>query len=72
MCPLDLRLSARRVKLVVHKPTKRPYALKVLRKRQLVRMNQVVNVRSEQSLLSTCSHPFLLKLAAAFQDAEHL
>jgi hypothetical protein len=46
--------------------------LKVLRKRQLVRMNQVANVRSEQSLLSTCSHPFLLKLAAAFQDAEHL
>lgn len=30
------------------------------------------NVRSEHALLSTCNHPFLLKLAAAFQDEETL
>ena len=35
-------------------------------------MSQVANVRSEQNLLSTCSHPFLLKLAAAFQDGVYL
>ena len=45
---------------------------KTLKKRQLVEMNQVSNVASEQQLLSTCSHPFLLKLAAAFQDTECL
>ena len=62
-----------RVKLVIHRPSGgKPYALKVLQKRMLVHMAQVDNVRSEQQLLSTCSHPFLLKLAAAFQDAERL
>lgn len=35
-------------------------------------MVQVNNVRSEHALLSTCNHPFLLKLAGAFQDTESL
>ena len=61
-----------RVKLVLHTKTSRPYALKVLTKTQLVEMSQVAHVRSEQTLLSTCSHPFLLKLAAAFQDETRL
>ena len=61
-----------RVRLMVHAPTHKPYALKTLQKRQLVAMSQVSNVRSEQTLLSTCSHPFLLKLAAAFQDETRL
>ena len=61
-----------RVKLCIHTPTGRPYALKCLRKRMLVRLNQVNNVRSEHALLSTCNHPFLLKLVAAFQDDDSL
>lgn len=61
-----------RVKLVIHTPTGRPYALKCLKKRMLLRLNQVANVSSEHALLSTCNHPFLLKLAAAFQDTESL
>ena len=61
-----------RVKLVLHTRADKAYALKVLRKRTLVRLHQVEHVRSEQALLSTCSHPFLLKLAAAFQDSTSL
>ena len=61
-----------RVQLVLHTRADKAYALKVLRKRTLVRTHQVEHVRSEQALLSTCSHPFLLKLAAAFQDSTSL
>jgi len=61
-----------RVRLAIHAPSQRPYALKLMKKKHLVRANQVVNVRSENKLLSTCMHPFLLKLAGAFQDAHTL
>lgn len=61
-----------RVKLVVHSPTGKPYALKILSKRQIVAENQVANVQSEVALTRTCSHAFTLKLVAAFQDAKSL
>jgi serine/threonine protein kinase len=61
-----------RVKLVVHSPTGKPYALKVISKRQLVAENQIEHVQTEVALTRTCSHAFTLKLAAAFQDAKWL
>ena len=61
-----------RVKLVMHKPSQRLYALKCLRKVAIEEMSQVQNVITEVKLLSTCSHPFILKLAAAFQSDDQL
>lgn len=61
-----------RVRMVVHAPTGRPYALKIISKRRLVASNQVENVNAEVALTTACSHAFTLKLAAAFQDATSL
>ena len=61
-----------RVRLVVHRATGRPYALKSLQKRWVALMNQVQNVRNEYLQLTMCSHPFLNKLAAAYQDDTQL
>jgi len=61
-----------RVKLCVHRSSTKPYAVKIMKKRNVLESMQVEMVRNEQSLLSTCSHMFLLKLAAAFQDAKNL
>lgn len=61
-----------RVKLVVHKPTGKPFALKILSKKQLVKNREVEHVRSELALTTTCSHELTLKLVAAFQDASNL
>jgi len=60
------------VTLNIHRPTGKPYALKTLGKHGVVERQQVGHVRSEMALLSTCSHPFLNKLAAAFQDNSSL
>lgn len=57
-----------RVTLVKHLPSGGHYALKAMRKRQLIKLKQVDHVLSEQSTLARCDHPFLLRLAATFQD----
>ena len=61
-----------RVKLVVHKPTDTPYALKCMRKGQIIALKQVEHVMNEKKILAMCDHPFLLQLAAAYQDADEL
>ena len=61
-----------RVKLVVHKPTDTPYALKCMRKGQVIALKQVEHVINEKKLLEECNHPFLLHLAATFQDDEEI
>jgi CRP-like cAMP-binding protein len=62
-----------RVKLVLHTKDKdRPYALKCMRKGQVVALKQVEHVINEKKLLEECNHPFLLHLAATFQDEEEI
>ena len=61
-----------RVKLVVHKPTDTPYALKCMRKGQIIALKQVEHVMNEKKILAMCDHPFLLQLAAAYQDSDEL
>jgi CRP-like cAMP-binding protein/serine/threonine protein kinase len=61
-----------RVKMVRHKPTNVPYALKCMRKGQIVAMQQVAHVVNERSLLEMCDHPFLLTLVSTFQDEKEI
>ena len=61
-----------RVKLVVHSPTQKTYALKIISRSLMIQQKQEANVLSERALLSTCSHPFLLKLAATFETASRI
>jgi len=57
-----------RVKLVKHKGTGLPYALKCMRKGQIVQMKQVAHVCNEKDLLDMCDHPFILGLVGHMQD----
>jgi len=61
-----------RVKLVKHKPSDVGYALKCMRKGQMVAMKQVAHVMNEKELLEMCDHPFLLSMVAAFQDEQEI
>lgn len=75
----DLRMGAvlgqgafGRVKLVEHTKTNETYALKCLRKTQVAKTGQQGHVISECKLLEMCSHPFINRLVAAYQDTENL
>ena len=60
------------VRLVLHKPTQVAYALKALYKGQVIAQNQVAHVMSEKEIMRKCNHPFLLRMAASYQDADTL
>ena len=49
------------------------YALKILRKTEVIKLRQVDHVRHERSILAEVSgHPFVTSLEASFSDAEFL
>ncbi|ESK85962.1 camp-dependent protein kinase catalytic subunit [Moniliophthora roreri MCA 2997] len=61
-----------RVLLVRHRnPTAQNshFALKVLRKSEIVRLRQVEHVNAERYILSRVQHPFIVDLFATFQDS---
>ncbi|KAG5645891.1 hypothetical protein DXG03_005038 [Asterophora parasitica] len=45
------------------------FAMKVLRKTEIVRLRQVEHVNAERYILSRVSHPFVVDLFATFQDS---
>jgi len=49
-----------------------PLALKILKKRDIVKMQQVDHVKSEKQILLMLSHPFIVDLLGTFQDESHL
>jgi len=48
------------------------YAMKVLKKDNIVKRNQVEHTRTERSVLGYVRHPFIVGLCAAFQTADKL
>jgi hypothetical protein len=61
-----------RVRLVRHEPSGSHYALKCINKGLVVARKQVQHVTSEKTILSTCSHPFLVNLVGWYQDQHEL
>jgi len=61
-----------RVRLVQHKETAKYYALKILKKSEIIRLKQVDHIKSEVSLLKEISHPFVVNLMGHFQDERKL
>jgi len=57
---------------VRHMKTRRMYACKVLRKRQLLSEKQVVNIFIERGILIRLEHPYVISLQYAFQTEEKL
>ncbi|KAH7188489.1 kinase-like domain-containing protein [Fusarium flagelliforme] len=61
-----------RVHLVQSKHNQRFYAVKVLKKAQVVKMKQVEHTNDERRMLADVKHPFLITLWGTFQDSKNL
>jgi len=61
-----------RVRFCNYKENDQIYALKMLKKSEVVRLQQVEHMISERSILIGLNHPFIVNLAATFQDPKHL
>jgi len=61
-----------RVHLVQSKHNQRFYAVKVLKKQQVVKMKQVEHTNDERKMLQRVKHPFLITLWGTFQDSRNL
>ncbi|CAD8063725.1 unnamed protein product [Paramecium primaurelia] len=49
-------------------PENKVYALKILKKTEVVRLNQVEHIKSEKDILTFIEHPFIVKMKTSFQD----
>ena len=61
-----------RVHLAQSKHNQRYYAVKVLKKQQVVKMKQVEHTNDERKMLQRCRHPFLITLWGTWQDSKNL
>ncbi|OLY84852.1 cAMP-dependent protein kinase type 2 [Smittium mucronatum] len=61
-----------RVKLSKNKSTGQYYAVKILRKSEVVRAKQVEHVINERAVLAFCDSPFVVKLLGTCQDSINL
>jgi len=61
-----------KVMQVRYKKNKTIYAMKILRKKQIVARNQIDHTKSERKILQALQHPFLMKLRFAFQTKSKL
>lgn len=63
---------AGKVFLVREKQTSEMFALKVLRKDNIIKRNQVEHTRTERSVLGYVKHPFIVGMNMAFQSKDKL
>lgn len=61
-----------RVHLVQSRHNQRFYAVKVLKKNQVVKMKQVEHTNDERRMLGLVKHPFLITLWGTFQDSKNV
>ncbi|CCC66670.1 hypothetical protein NCAS_0A01100 [Naumovozyma castellii] len=61
-----------RVHLVRSVHNGRYYAIKVLKKQQVVRMKQIEHTNDERRMLKLVEHPFLIRMWGTFQDSRNL
>lgn len=61
-----------KVWLVSHKRSGKPYALKMLSKREIVGHHQVEGVLREKNIMSSLDHPFVVNLVTTYHDSHSL
>ena len=61
-----------KVRIVERKDTGLTFALKYIRKEEVVRSESVRNIIRERKMLEHLNHPFLCNLRYSFQDMEYL
>merc|ERR1740138_1712545 len=49
-----------------------PFALKILKKSEVIRLKQVEHVKAEKEILMSIAHPFIVNLLTVFQDEKRL
>lgn len=60
------------VRLVQKKDTGHVYAMKILRKADMLEKDQIAHVRAERDILVEADHTWVVKMFYSFQDAEYL
>ena len=62
-----------RVRLGRHKKTKKIYAIKMLKKAEIIRLKQVDHIYSEFQILNQLNHPFIVEFKGAMTtDSKYL
>ncbi|KAF7731754.1 camp-dependent protein kinase catalytic subunit [Apophysomyces ossiformis] len=61
-----------RVHLVQSRVNARYYAIKVLKKSEVIRLKQVEHTNNEKHILESVAHPFLVNMWGTFQDSVNL
>lgn len=61
-----------RVRLVKHTPSEEFFALKILKKCEILRLKQLEHIKSEVKLLSAISHPCIVNMVGHFHDEKRL
>lgn len=63
-----------RVRLVQcnYKGAAKTFALKMLKKSEIIRLKQVDHIKAENAILSRVTHPYLVNLYASFQDERYI
>ena len=60
------------MRLCKYKPTGVFYAIKILKKKEILRLKQVEHILNEKSILTDIEHPFIVNLRCTFQDSRHV
>jgi len=61
-----------RVRFTTHKATGTHWAIKILKKSEVIRLQQVEHMIWEKTILEAADHPFIVFLTTTFQDQRHL
>ena len=61
-----------KVLLVEKKDDKKIYAMKILKKKAMIKRNQVNHIKAERKIMELIDHPFIVKLKYAFQNPQKL
>jgi serine/threonine protein kinase len=61
-----------KVMLVKYLENNKIYGIKILKKEEIIKKNQVNHTKTERFLLEKLNHPFIAKLKYAFQDDQKL
>ena len=61
-----------RVRLCKHKASGEFYAIKCLKKRDILKMKQVAHIIAEKNILAEITHPFIVNMLVHFQDERRL
>lgn len=60
------------VRVCRHKGSKKVYAMKIMKKGEMLKKNQVQHIRAEKNILALADNPWVVALDFSFQDDKHL